>query len=210
MPTSMMCHDRADRLEGKPKRNWSEEQFLCASCTAKAQNKRPRRGRKPKETIAPDGEDIVMDDQAIAETNGEAMDISQATDVSLKHDSAGPPIGHTGVQSAPLLNDANPGFLTTQEQYSETLAEAQRVLASVALERPSQQPVGLNPPLPEQYSAELALAQRTVASGTLNNVPKATEQATNGTQVNGFSHGPDQWSSTGYRAAINGAPTSGT
>ncbi|KAG8869785.1 hypothetical protein FRC20_000856 [Serendipita sp. 405] len=45
----MACYDRADKLEGKPKRNWSEEGFLCSACYVKAQNKRPRRGRRHKE-----------------------------------------------------------------------------------------------------------------------------------------------------------------
>lgn len=45
----MTCHDRADKAEGRPRRNWGKERFLCSACTQKAQSKRPRRARKPRD-----------------------------------------------------------------------------------------------------------------------------------------------------------------
>jgi hypothetical protein len=57
----MVCHDRADKMEGRPKRNWGDERFLCSACLTKAQNKRPRRARKPKDAVV----DEVVETQEI-------------------------------------------------------------------------------------------------------------------------------------------------
>ncbi|KAG8834819.1 hypothetical protein FRC17_006927 [Serendipita sp. 399] len=70
------CYDRADKLEGKPKRNWIEEKFLCSSCFVKAQSKRPRRGRRHKETQSIDETDAGMLDLDLPETQ-DRMDIVQ-------------------------------------------------------------------------------------------------------------------------------------
>ncbi|KIM33671.1 hypothetical protein M408DRAFT_158678 [Serendipita vermifera MAFF 305830] len=208
----MMCHDRADRLEGKPKRNWTEEQLLCASCTAKAQNKRPRRGKKPKDAVATDGEDVVMDAPNTQTTNDTAMDISSTNDAVLQHDPAQPSTEHVGVeQPAPPFSNQQSTQVSstplngTSEQYSETLAQAQRTLASVALENPTQQPVlqaAQQAPIPKQYSSELALAQKVVASGMLNDAPTSIPS-------NGPAQAPEQWSSTGYGTAPNGVSMNG-
>jgi hypothetical protein len=73
----MICHDRADKMEGRPKRNWGDERFLCSACFAKAQNKRPRRGRKPKDPVI---EEVIetqeVDDVILSQTSTAA---SQAT-----------------------------------------------------------------------------------------------------------------------------------
>jgi hypothetical protein len=66
----MICHDRADKMEGRPKRNWGDERFLCSACLAKAQNKRPRRGRKPKDAVV---EEIIDTQEA------DDLILSQAT-----------------------------------------------------------------------------------------------------------------------------------
>lgn len=199
-----MCHDRADRLEGKPKRNWSEEQFLCASCTAKAQNKRPRRGKKPKEAVATDGEDVIMDAPNPAEVNNTAMDISQTTDAVLEHDPVQPLIEHAvPEQRVPSLSDTIPtqssSILDTNDsqQYSETLAQAQRALALAPLQH-SEKQMTPNAPALKQYSEELALAQKVVASGALdkplathpNGLPPSSGHTVpfNNTSTNGFSY----------------------
>lgn len=93
---SMICHDRADKMEGRPKRNWGEERFLCTACLAKAQNKRPRRGRKPKEGIP--GENAEQD------IDGAAVEASQATLPPSSQDTAeGSP-----VQDAPMDISTSP------------------------------------------------------------------------------------------------------
>ncbi|PVG04050.1 hypothetical protein CPB86DRAFT_778284 [Serendipita vermifera] len=76
----MSCYDRADKIEGRPKRNWSEEEFTCSACILKAQNKPKRRGRKPNNQRAaeeasqlssqnqpPDSEHIASQDYVIGD-----------------------------------------------------------------------------------------------------------------------------------------------
>lgn len=44
----MACHDINDKRLGQPKRDWTQEGFLCSNCRTKLQTQRTRRGRKPK------------------------------------------------------------------------------------------------------------------------------------------------------------------
>jgi hypothetical protein len=89
----MSCHDRADKIEGRPKRNWGEEVFTCSACIVKAQNKPKRRGRRPKsqltaeepsqlssQDLPPDSEYPVSQDPGASD----AMQIELTTDSSLK------------------------------------------------------------------------------------------------------------------------------
>jgi len=220
-----MCHDRTDKLEGRPKRNWSEEQFLCASCTAKAQNKRPRRGRKPKDAVVTDPEDVIMNPPETPAGNEVAMDISQPASATLTHDSAQPSIELAQVeQPAPSFSDQEPGQvpgpleashpLPPAEQYSETLTQAQRLVASTrdTPPRETEQHVAPNPPVIEQYSAELAMAQKAVASHSLGNPPPEPAQyVQQSPQFSGYPQVyPIQWNSTTHAMPYNGAMMNGT
>jgi hypothetical protein len=209
---SMICHDRADKLEGRPKRNWSEEQFLCSSCTVKALNKRPRRGRKPKDVVATDPEDTVNGPEI--PTGADAiMDISQPAEANLAHDPAKPSIEHAKVeQLEPPFSDPEPGRIPehaaashphapngvhSPEQYLETLAQAQRFFAASTLDSPprqAEQNAAPNPLLPAQYSTEPALAGQAVASHCLGSpLPESAQYAQN-PQFNGYPQVyPNQW-----------------
>lgn len=81
----MACYDRADRIEGRPKRNWEEEPFVCSACLVKAQNKRPKRNRRAKDASPSDeheDEQVPINVDQQVNTGEDAMVTSPSNEVS--------------------------------------------------------------------------------------------------------------------------------
>jgi hypothetical protein len=154
-----------------------------------------------------------------------AMDIAQPVDATLAHDPAQPSVELAQAEQPPPFGDQEPGQvpgplevsnpLPLAEQYSETLAQAQRILAANTRDTPPQQVehhLAPNPPVIEQYSAELAMAQKAVASHSLGTPPpEPVQYVQQSPQFNGYPQVyPIQWNSTTHAMPYNGATMNGT
>ena len=204
----MICHDRAAKLEGRPKRNWSEERFLCAACIVKAQNKRPRRGRKAKDVVATDPGDVTMNAPQALTGDDVAMSIFQPTDVPFSPDptlltlqlplfSSGTsplkPSKHSGISDS-MQEDGVP----SAEQQLETPVQPQDVLGPnthSSLPQKMEQNMAQNSPGPALYSGQPAMAQKAVSSHSQGDPRSESAQvAPQISQFDGYRQvHPNQW-----------------